>query len=212
MGCVLCVCVSVYLSVCLCNFLCERCVRVLMVCAWLCSTCPAAPEALRGVGGILLNPASGTRFVNELDQRDHVTSAMSIHCPKHSIDLPEGVTAADVAAAASRTAPGTPRPVVATVVLTEKGKADFGASFDFYQRCVGFCVRFTPLLLTGCSVLVPVSSCVYCFVCLFVGVPECRWICVSERVRAVSGFVNVAVCFTLHVCLCVCVCFMIAQG
>ena len=35
-----------------------------------------AAEALRGLGGILVNPVNGQRFVNELDTRDHVTDAI----------------------------------------------------------------------------------------------------------------------------------------
>ena len=33
-------------------------------------------EALRGLGGILLNPLTGKRFVNELDTRDAVTAVI----------------------------------------------------------------------------------------------------------------------------------------
>ncbi|QLG73381.1 hypothetical protein HG535_0E04650 [Zygotorulaspora mrakii] len=41
-----------------------------------------AAEALRGLGGILLNPSTGKRFVNELDRRDTVTEAIQTKCPK----------------------------------------------------------------------------------------------------------------------------------
>lgn len=41
-----------------------------------------AAEALRGLGGILLNPSTGKRFVNELSTRDAVTNAIQTHCPK----------------------------------------------------------------------------------------------------------------------------------
>lgn len=41
-----------------------------------------AAEALRGLGGILLNPLTGKRFVNELDRRDTVTEAIQSKCPK----------------------------------------------------------------------------------------------------------------------------------
>lgn len=41
-----------------------------------------AAEALRGLGGILLNPSTGKRFVNELSTRDVVTNAIQTHCPK----------------------------------------------------------------------------------------------------------------------------------
>ncbi|SCU86588.1 LAFA_0E01794g1_1 [Lachancea sp. 'fantastica'] len=41
-----------------------------------------AAEALRGLGGILLNPLTGRRFVNELDTRDVVTEAIQSQCPK----------------------------------------------------------------------------------------------------------------------------------
>ena len=39
-------------------------------------------EALRGLGGILLNPLTGKRFVNELDTRDVVTAVIQRECPK----------------------------------------------------------------------------------------------------------------------------------
>ncbi|SMN18179.1 similar to Saccharomyces cerevisiae YEL047C FRD1 Soluble fumarate reductase, required with isoenzyme Osm1p for anaerobic growth [Maudiozyma saulgeensis] len=39
-------------------------------------------EALRGLGGILLNPSTGKRFVNELTTRDIVTAAIQSQCPK----------------------------------------------------------------------------------------------------------------------------------
>ncbi|KAL3228514.1 Fumarate reductase 2 [Nakaseomyces bracarensis] len=41
-----------------------------------------AAEALRGHGGILLNPITGKRFVNELTTRDVVTEAIQSQCPK----------------------------------------------------------------------------------------------------------------------------------
>ncbi|CCH59053.1 hypothetical protein TBLA_0B02110 [Henningerozyma blattae CBS 6284] len=41
-----------------------------------------AAEALRGLGGILLNPKDGKRFVNELETRDVVTNAIQTYCPK----------------------------------------------------------------------------------------------------------------------------------
>ncbi|CAI4060758.1 hypothetical protein SUVZ_05G0250 [Saccharomyces uvarum] len=41
-----------------------------------------AAEALRGLGGILLNPATGKRFVNELTTRDIVTEAVQKQCPQ----------------------------------------------------------------------------------------------------------------------------------
>ncbi|CCF60060.1 hypothetical protein KAFR_0I02810 [Kazachstania africana CBS 2517] len=41
-----------------------------------------AAEALRGLGGILLNPIDGKRFVNELDTRDNVTAAIQKFCPQ----------------------------------------------------------------------------------------------------------------------------------
>ena len=40
-----------------------------------------AAEALRGLGGILLNPLSGKRFTNELNTRDKVTQAIQKECP-----------------------------------------------------------------------------------------------------------------------------------
>ena len=41
-----------------------------------------AAEALRGLGGILLNPVTGKRFINELTTRDLVTEAIQGKCPK----------------------------------------------------------------------------------------------------------------------------------
>lgn len=41
-----------------------------------------AAEALRGLGGILLNPIDGKRFVDELQRRDYVTEAIQSKCPK----------------------------------------------------------------------------------------------------------------------------------
>lgn len=41
-------------------------------------------EALRGLGGILLNPTTGKRFVNELTTRDIVTQAIQAQCPKEN--------------------------------------------------------------------------------------------------------------------------------
>ncbi|GAV54910.1 hypothetical protein ZYGR_0AS02330 [Zygosaccharomyces rouxii] len=41
-----------------------------------------AAEGLRGLGGILINPATGRRFVDELQTRDYVTSAIRNECPK----------------------------------------------------------------------------------------------------------------------------------
>ncbi|KAL3232329.1 Fumarate reductase 2 [Nakaseomyces bracarensis] len=42
-----------------------------------------AAEALRGLGGILLHPETGKRFVNELSTRDSVTAAIQNYCPKN---------------------------------------------------------------------------------------------------------------------------------
>lgn len=41
-----------------------------------------AAEALRGLGGVLLNPLTGKRFTNELNTRDKVTEAIQKYCPK----------------------------------------------------------------------------------------------------------------------------------
>ncbi|SMN19371.1 similar to Saccharomyces cerevisiae YEL047C FRD1 Soluble fumarate reductase, required with isoenzyme Osm1p for anaerobic growth [Maudiozyma saulgeensis] len=41
-----------------------------------------AAEALRGLGGILLNPSTGRRFTNELNTRDKVTKAIQEICPE----------------------------------------------------------------------------------------------------------------------------------
>ncbi|CCD23154.1 fumarate reductase NDAI_0B01200 [Naumovozyma dairenensis CBS 421] len=41
-----------------------------------------AAEALRGLGGILINPLNGKRFVNELETRDNVTRAIQTYCPQ----------------------------------------------------------------------------------------------------------------------------------
>lgn len=39
-----------------------------------------AAEALRGLGGVLINPDTGLRFTNELNTRDLVTEAIQTHC------------------------------------------------------------------------------------------------------------------------------------
>ncbi|SCU88041.1 LAMI_0D08526g1_1 [Lachancea mirantina] len=41
-----------------------------------------AAEALRGLGGILINPLTGRRFVDELGTRDKVTAAIQEKCPQ----------------------------------------------------------------------------------------------------------------------------------
>lgn len=41
-----------------------------------------AAEALRGLGGILVNPSTGKRFVDELTTRDAVTEAIQKLCPQ----------------------------------------------------------------------------------------------------------------------------------
>ncbi|CAB4254656.1 similar to Saccharomyces cerevisiae YEL047C Soluble fumarate reductase, required with isoenzyme Osm1p for anaerobic growth [Maudiozyma barnettii] len=41
-----------------------------------------AAEALRGLGGVLLNPSTGRRFTNELNTRDKVTKAIQKMCPE----------------------------------------------------------------------------------------------------------------------------------
>ncbi len=88
-----------------------------------------APEALRGVGGLLFNPRTGRRFVNELDRRDTVTAAMSASCPPLAVAEVDG-------SRAPPPPPGTagPKACLAFLVVSEKGKADFGPNFDFYQR------------------------------------------------------------------------------
>lgn len=43
-----------------------------------------AAEALRGLGGILLHPVTGERFVNELETRDNVTMAIQNYCPQEN--------------------------------------------------------------------------------------------------------------------------------
>lgn len=41
-----------------------------------------AAEGLRGLGGVLINPATGKRFVDELQTRDYVTSVIRKECHK----------------------------------------------------------------------------------------------------------------------------------
>jgi len=50
-----------------------------------------APEALRGLGGILIND-EGKRFVNELDTRDRVTEAIFKNCKRMKVKDPSGKT------------------------------------------------------------------------------------------------------------------------
>lgn len=42
-----------------------------------------AAEALRGNGGVLLNPSTGRRFTNELATRDVLTASIQEHCKEH---------------------------------------------------------------------------------------------------------------------------------
>ncbi|KAL6940010.1 hypothetical protein ACO0QE_003888 [Hanseniaspora vineae] len=64
-----------------------------------------AAEALRGLGGILVSPVDGQRFVNELDTRDHVTDAI------FNANLPDNV---------------------ALLVLSEKVYEVFANNINFY--------------------------------------------------------------------------------
>ncbi len=48
-----------------------------------------APEALRGLGGILINQ-EGLRFVDELGLRDHVTAEIFKHCQPLKVKKQKG--------------------------------------------------------------------------------------------------------------------------
>lgn len=91
-----------------------------------------APEALRGLGGVLLN-ARGQRFVDELAPRDTVTGAIFKHAPL-SEALPETVDMTDQAQVHTTA----PRSAEAYLVLDEKAVAGFGPNFDFYFKVKHF--------------------------------------------------------------------------
>ncbi|CCE66019.1 hypothetical protein TPHA_0O00490 [Tetrapisispora phaffii CBS 4417] len=65
-----------------------------------------AAEALRGLGGILVNPSTGKRFVNELETRDTVTESIRKACKKS-----EGVS---------------------LLVISENTFQDYKSSVEFY--------------------------------------------------------------------------------
>lgn len=71
-----------------------------------------APEALRGVGAILVD-ANGKRFANELGRRDYLTGEIMSKCSKH-----EGKEE---------------NPIVATMILTDKMIDKFGPAAGFYK-------------------------------------------------------------------------------
>jgi aspartate oxidase len=74
-----------------------------------------APEALRGVGGILVN-RDGKRFVNELGLRDHVTQQIFEHClPLHN-------------------APGAP--IVAYLLMNELAVRKFSEGAIKFYKCM----------------------------------------------------------------------------
>ena len=74
-----------------------------------------APEALRGVGGVLLRPSDGARFTNELGPRDEVTS-----------DILQLERRADDEAP------------TAWLVLRREAASAFGPAFGFYHKVKGF--------------------------------------------------------------------------
>jgi len=73
-----------------------------------------APEALRAVGGILVN-AKGKRFVNELGLRDHVTNAIFEHCSP--LDSSSG------------------SPVVGYLLMNERSVRKFSESAIAFYKC-----------------------------------------------------------------------------
>jgi len=88
------------------------------------------PEALRGVGGLLLNH-HGKRFVNELGRRDEVSAAMYRSCTVPGADMSQGEAGL---------APGAkplPAPVHAFIVLNAPAVATFGPNFNFYWKVKG---------------------------------------------------------------------------
>ncbi|GAQ80621.1 hypothetical protein KFL_000580150 [Klebsormidium nitens] len=90
-----------------------------------------APEALRAIGGILLNQ-KGERFVDELSTRDVVAQAILEHCQPLQL---EGATkrAAEEATLA---------PVTAFLVLNDESVERFGRSVaEFYMK-MGFMQKF----------------------------------------------------------------------
>lgn len=75
------------------------------------------PEALRGCGGILLNP-KGERFVNELGRRDHVSEKIFAQFPGGIENVP---------------------PATATIVMNDEAVLNFGkAAWEFYAKVKQF--------------------------------------------------------------------------
>ncbi|CEM38762.1 unnamed protein product [Vitrella brassicaformis CCMP3155] len=84
-----------------------------------------APELLRGLGAMLLNPKTGERFVNELERRDVVTEAIFRTCPPFA--PPPSLRNTTTSTTTSS------NPKAAIMLMNEKIADDFGrASFDFY--------------------------------------------------------------------------------
>ena len=93
-----------------------------------------APEALRAVGGVLLD-SLGDRFVDELQTRDTVTGAIFRYCDE---ELPEGLEELDRRTLYRQE----PTKATAALVLDQAAVAAFGqAAFDFYHKVKGFFTR-----------------------------------------------------------------------
>eukprot|EP01138_Halocafeteria_seosinensis_P013011 gb/GECG01013289.1/.p1 GENE.gb/GECG01013289.1/~~gb/GECG01013289.1/.p1 ORF type:complete len:877 (+),score=109.95 gb/GECG01013289.1/:1-2631(+) len=84
-----------------------------------------APEALRGVGGLLISPRSGKRFVNELGRRDDVTESIQQECGRTDS---EGKWKESC-----------------YLILTHEAAHEFGPTFGFYHKVKGFFQEFDSL-------------------------------------------------------------------
>jgi succinate dehydrogenase/fumarate reductase flavoprotein subunit len=93
-----------------------------------------APEALRGVGGILLS-ARGERFVDELAPRDTVTGGIFVYA---SLAQPHRAAFDDPPSVREILYKAPPRPAEAYLVLDPEAAAAFGPNFFFYHRVKKF--------------------------------------------------------------------------
>lgn len=107
-----------------------------------------AAEALRGVGGILLDE-TGKRFANELMRRMKVTKAILNHCQPYSArDAPyfEGVGRSELGLQRGE-GPGpnmthTSMPISATLLMSEAMTKEFGPTFGFYSHVLKVFTRY----------------------------------------------------------------------
>jgi len=75
-----------------------------------------APEALRGVGGIMIN-SNGERFVNELDLRSSIVEIMNEQTKKNE-------------------------KIIFRLLLNEQSVKEFGPNFMFYEKVKGLFIKY----------------------------------------------------------------------